>query len=552
MAVSEQTISAYLIRTSRLRRRCACTLLIDVAALQWTEFVAWLIMQRPQWSRSTWRTYKRAIVEVMTREHPDERAALAALDAATQTEAKKKTGRTSAAKSPRFGPDERERIFAALRLGRSPRALELIDFISATIAAGLRPTEWRGATLEVSAEGAVRLLVKNAKATNGRAHGPHRTLHWPNLPPETLAAMSRTIAIAQKFSSAAEYDAHRKALQDLLGALSRRLWPNRAKHFALYSCRREFIAQAKMVYSPVEVAALVGHSVDRTAQSHYGRVTKSSGGRDITLPIPDPDDVARVRENVAPRLAALSRLHREASKKAKSREVEGSHDAAPATATPFAESSIAGQEDAAAESPRSAEGADADAPSIAPDAGSATSIAGPAIDLTPEPPAQADEAEETSNLGERLQIASRDERPIPDSGDGPRMREIVAPIPAAPSRAHEGSHDTTPAAAAPPIVANHEAAKSQQSAEGVDAAAPSEGPTLDPFPEPPSKAAEKKKARDEGGRLWQKFQTEQRRSLDDLPSGARHEKKGSVRELDSVASSSDGSPEGEPKPKDIP
>lgn len=345
--------------------------------------------------------------------------------------------------------------------------------------------------------------------------------------------------------------AHRKALQDLLGALSRRLWPNRAKHFALYSCRREFIAQAKMVYSPVEVAALVGHSVDRTAQSHYGRVTKSSGGRDITLPTPDPDDVARVRENVAPRLETLSRLHREAGKKAPSREVEGSHDAAPATATPFAESSITDQEDAAAESRRSAEDADA-AELIAHDAGSATSVEGPTIDFSPEPPAQVDEAEETSNLGERLQIASRYERPISDSGDVPRMREIVAPIPAAPSRAHEGSHDTTPAAAAPPAVADHEAAKSQQSAEGADAAAPSRGPTLDPFPEPPSKAAEKKKARDEGERLWRRFQTEQRRSFDDLSSGARHEKNGSVQELDSVGSSSDGSPEVEPKPKDIP
>ncbi|WP_400767083.1 hypothetical protein [Methylosinus sporium] len=563
MAVSEQTISAYTVRTAQLRWQCASMLMIDLATLTWPRLVEWLIAQRPRWSRSTWRTYKRSVIEVMKREHPDECGAMAELGAATQTGARKKTDQTSAAKATRFGADERERIFADLRLGRSNRALELIAFIRATCTTGLRPTEWRGADLKVSPDGSVRLIVRNAKATNGRAHGPCRTLHWRHLPPETLGAISRTIAIARKSPSAAEYEAHRKALQNLLGSVSRRLWPDRAKHFALYSCRREFIAQAKKVYSPVEIAALVGHSVDRTAQSHYGRVTKS-GARDISLPTPDPGDVARVRAIVAPRLAALSRVHEEAakekaSKEAPSRELECFHDATPAAE--FAETTITDHADAAEESPRSAESDDADAPSITLDADPAASIEAPTIATNPWP-ANAVDGKKTSDEGEPLPIGSLDERASPDCGDVARMHEIIAPRPTVLSRAHEDAEkaprsterddprDTPPAAATPPAersIADHEAA------EEADVPPSSEGPTLDAFPEPPRKADTTKEAREEGGRLWRAFQEEQRKSFAAaLPSKTTHKKKGSVHEADAVDSASDSTSEVEPKPKDVP
>ncbi|OAI31311.1 hypothetical protein A1351_05410 [Methylosinus sp. R-45379] len=568
MAVSEQTISAYMVRTTQLRWQCASMLMIDLATLTWPRFVEWLIAQRPRWSRSTWRTYKRSVIEVMKREHPDECGAMAELGAATQTGARKKTDQTSAAKATRFGTDERERIFADLRLGRSNRALELIAFIRATCTTGLRPTEWRGAVLEVSSDGSVRLVVKNAKATNDRSHGPHRTLHWRHLPPETLGAISRTIAIARESPSAAEYEAHRKALQNLLGSVSRRLWPDRAKHFALYSCRREFIAQAKRAYSPVEIAALVGHSVDRTAQSHYGRVTKS-GARDISLPTPDRGDVARVRAIVAPRLAALSRVHEKAAKEkagkeAPSRELECFHDAT--SAAEFAETAITDHADGAEESPRSAESADADAPSITLDTDPAASIEGPTIDLVPEPSAQVDEAKEAPDESERLQMALREKPPIPASGDVDHAPEIVEPRPKtisqtqesadklAPSIVLEGSQEPPPAAApfAECTAADHEATVSPRSTEDPDATAPSEGPTIDAFPEPPAKPDGAKKARDEGERLWRAFQEEQRRSFDAAPSKNRHRKKDAVHEANSAASSSESSTDVEPKHKDIP
>lgn len=462
MSVSAQTISAYTIRAEGLRRSCARALMIDDAGMSWSTFVDWLATQRPRWSRSTWRTYKRSVVETMKREPPDEDgdvvSALTTLVSASQSSALRKTHRTSASKAVRFPRDARERIFAALRLGRSNQAVELIDFISASCASGLRPAEWRGASLEPGVEdGAVRLVVQNAKATNGRAHGPTRTLHWRDLPPEVATAISRTIAIARRFPSDAAYRAYCNGLQDLLGSVSRRLWPDRERHFTLYTCRREFIARAKSIYSPVEVAALAGHSVDRTSLSHYGRTRKSrsSGQIDVELPTPDPGDVARVRVVAAARLAALSRLHERADAATPSIELEASGDA--------------------------------------------TTIEAPTPDSFLEPMPKI-EMQPGADLAREKQARkggnSGIETPPPDRMEVAPEREIVT------ARQEDVSLTPDYAASATPAV--------------VPQPTSNEEPTLDPFPEPPERIDEAKEARAEGDRLWRKFREEQSRSLDAL------------------------------------
>jgi hypothetical protein len=168
-----------------------------------------------------------------------------------------------------------------LTLSRSVEAAELADRIRATCASGLRPTEWRAASLVTPDEGfRVQLVVTNAKAGHGRTHGPTRTLRWKDLSIETEKAIERTLDIARSFSSDENYEAYRKRIQDLLHAVSLRLWPERKSHFALYSCRHAAIADAKSIYTRAEVAALFGHATDGSCMSGYPRKkgTSSKGG----------------------------------------------------------------------------------------------------------------------------------------------------------------------------------------------------------------------------------------------------------------------------------
>lgn len=300
---STNTVSDYLARTDGLRSACARALQMKLEDLYWNPFVGWLIFKKPQWSSNTWALRKasvRCALELALEERPSDPDILAAQEALkleTAEGTKKNSTETSATKAKAFPTADRLRIFAALSLGRSTRARELKDWLRATCVAGLRPIEWRSAVLVPPERGYVaKMVVANAKAGNDRAHGELRTLRWRDLSRDTWEAISRTIAIAQTFSSDTEYNTYCRKLQELLHDYSHRLWPDRIEHFALYSCRHEAIASAKRIYAREEVAAIFGHATDDTCMSHYPRKKngESRGGLD-EVPIPDPDEVARVR-----------------------------------------------------------------------------------------------------------------------------------------------------------------------------------------------------------------------------------------------------------------
>jgi hypothetical protein len=65
---------------------------------------------------------------------------------------------------------------SALDESASAWASDLERWVEAGLITGLRPSEWAEARLEHSASLGPVLIVKNAKATNGRAHGPRRTM----------------------------------------------------------------------------------------------------------------------------------------------------------------------------------------------------------------------------------------------------------------------------------------------------------------------------------------------------------------------------------------
>ena len=74
-----------------------------------------------------------------------------------------------------------------------------------------------------------------------------------------------------------------------------KLWPNRERHPTLYSARHQFSANMKASgCKPEEIAALMGHAVDDTATTTYGK--KVNGTRNIK-PKVDEEEIKRVRKS---------------------------------------------------------------------------------------------------------------------------------------------------------------------------------------------------------------------------------------------------------------
>ena len=299
-----ETIAEYRRKVASFKRSTAVRLGIDNPP--WIAVVEDLIAAKTLYKDASWKFYRWAFIAEMEdlvasgTQPGDLDAAITRLREVTAAGALKKSTRTSATKAKELPACDREAIFAELRRSRSPLAAVLIHFITATTAAGLRPIEWRLASIEPPTDGAeFKLIVQNAKRTNGRAHGPVRTLTWLEISAEAKESIEFIVSWAR--TSAAEVDLAGllKTLQALLRRIDRKLWPRRKQHFVLYSCRHAFAAVAKIHYLPEEVAALMGHGSDDTATMHYARPPRGSGAPLdkllANLPEPNPAEVEMVR-----------------------------------------------------------------------------------------------------------------------------------------------------------------------------------------------------------------------------------------------------------------
>ncbi|WP_270933303.1 hypothetical protein [Falsiroseomonas oryzae] len=174
----------------------------------------------------------------------------------------------------------------------------LICWLIAGHATGLRPVEWRDAELLQSPSGDPLLKVRNAKATNGRAHGATRTLNLGHLLPQQLDAASELLKAIQ-IEGVTGFRRLHASCSDLLYKVNRLIWPRRKAIIGLYSARHQYAANAKCARSAAEVAALMGHASSRTAYVHYARRSRAelTFGPDgePCLPVPAPEEVCRVR-----------------------------------------------------------------------------------------------------------------------------------------------------------------------------------------------------------------------------------------------------------------
>jgi hypothetical protein len=296
--ISEKTSSQYLERARLLvnRYKREQNIPLEVNDLDPKEFVIWLLSLKPTVKASTWRVYRQAAYHMLEGIPEDIDDAIHLLDKDV-TENDQKAGKrenwegkvqrgehkTSSMKEKKFPKQDFEKVLAFLQYAsRSKMAPVLGDWLIATIHTGLRPIEWRATSIErfmdpQSNREHIWLYVINAKATNMRANGVVRTIDISDIPRKVLTHIERMSENGLKWYGEGRFDSVQSQIGQLLYSINERIFPKKKKHYALYSCRHQFIANMKEIFSPEEVSALSGHAVTKTAVQNYGKKRSSWG-----------------------------------------------------------------------------------------------------------------------------------------------------------------------------------------------------------------------------------------------------------------------------------
>lgn len=323
---TKKTDAAYEKRYRQLKRE-ARSRLPESRTLE--SFVDWLIeSKRPTLSASSWRQNRAATVFGFELERAADPGLSARIDVAithlknTRPAKRAKTPlRTSQQKAKRFLPGDLERISHRAHSGRAPNAEALTGFLGASNITGLRPCEWPTAKFRRSKVPGFQweMKVRNAKASDIRAHGEFRTLRWTSLSAQTVATITNWISQAREAEGAGTYRRLLATLQAFMRRLTKILFPRRRKRSTLYTPRHEATARWKAhyvdsasteeerIHGLAVVAALLGHASDATATAHYGRPRPGERGSSrFPVPVPDPAEVARVRQRLHLNLGRLA------------------------------------------------------------------------------------------------------------------------------------------------------------------------------------------------------------------------------------------------------
>lgn len=258
------------------------------------QFVIWLNEQKTTLSRSTWRQYKSSVIYYL-QNHIDQSAAMEAIEwikDITSIGCVKKSEKTSSLKLKKITIEDWIRLDGYLKNKQNKWYKELRYWLRSAIITGLRPIEWHTCKLEKH-EGEACLLIQNAKNTNGRAHGPTRTLILKELKQEDIFAIKSHLDNIRTFIGMGEYEYFYNGCSTSLYKACRKIWPRRKKHITLYSTRHQFSANAKSSgFSRAEIAAMMGHAVDITAAIHYGR--KKAGYETVNIS-PIKSEVSKIK-----------------------------------------------------------------------------------------------------------------------------------------------------------------------------------------------------------------------------------------------------------------
>jgi integrase len=263
-----------------------------------------LITRKPEIARNTWKLYKNALrshfraladdaKDAATEE--ELRAAIALLDAEPSTGALRRGIRTSATKQKQFKRDDFDQLLEYLteHVGRHKFANALRTWLLASRFTGLRPCEWEDAGL-TDADGRPCLIVRNAKATNGRGNGSYRTLDLSKASIANINALYDMMEMLEGYEADLGFSALQERLADYMKRATRSCFGRRKKYPTLYSLRHQFVADAKRSgHSQAEVAAMLGQASDETATRHYARAVSGESAVNVA---PIAAEVSRVRK----------------------------------------------------------------------------------------------------------------------------------------------------------------------------------------------------------------------------------------------------------------
>ncbi len=281
------TDTAYRARFAQLRARYER----DCRRWDWAGFIDWLIARRPALRPSSFRQYRAAVVWVLKQQGGPQADGFCErlLGEGQAPRGHTLPRRTSAGKAKSIPLDDLLRLVDKLQSQSGKWDDLAARWLFWSIQTGLRPVEWREVSLRVHSAG-VALHVRNAKHSHGRAHGEHRTVHL-QINAEAAQVLLRFLEQIQ-----ADFDVVYQGCRQALHRTTRELWPSRQRHPTLYTGRHQFAADAKSSgLAPEAIAALMGHAVVTTHQSHYG---KRRCGRSGLLAVADPSDVQRIQERM--------------------------------------------------------------------------------------------------------------------------------------------------------------------------------------------------------------------------------------------------------------
>ncbi|MDD4456162.1 MAG: site-specific integrase [Syntrophotalea acetylenica] len=260
---------------------------------EWTEdplgFCRWIHEQVPSWMPATWRVYRSALAYYYTSIGEGEMAQY--ITAIGSERCNRNSQISSNQKAKALPEKDIKQILDALEEDRGKYGPLLGLWLLAGRIVGLRPSEWEYARLENDV-----LIVRNAKTTNGRSHGPIRTLLLHDLPEDQKEVISLFIEGLQKHLKSDDMNRIYQAAKRRLHRVCRKIWPARTKYPTLYSGRHQFSADLKRAgVSEAAIAALFGHAVIETAQIHYGR--KNQGEDGYAFVCADQYNINAVRKN---------------------------------------------------------------------------------------------------------------------------------------------------------------------------------------------------------------------------------------------------------------
>lgn len=273
-------------------------------------FHGWFVLNIPTWQFGTFRSYKAAVVCVA--EVQGISVLLQLFENIEATNCKPKSSKlpfrerkTAAQRAKSYTERERDIIYDSINYlpEKSYWKREALDMYRIMNAFGPRECEIESLeliqqTYNNGSPPTLMLRIKNAKYSNGRAHGEFRHIVLTHYEKADIDFLIQYIEKIKKPLNAAgeeiPFEDYKRDCIKNFSLHTKELFPTRKRRITLYSARHQFCANLKkMGYPTATVAALMGHAADDTHLHHYGK--KQFGFRTKYLPIAMKDEVAKVK-----------------------------------------------------------------------------------------------------------------------------------------------------------------------------------------------------------------------------------------------------------------